>query len=101
MADKATAKKDYLNTEERGVYTDESGYPANVCVLKILEDNGMTQTDLAKRLGMRILSLVQRLHRKNTTVDKVVEMLDALGYELVAVSKDRTVKSKYYRIRSV
>lgn len=49
-----------------------------------------TQTQLAERIGAKSQSVIaQRLRMDNLTVDTVLEMLDAIGYELVIQEKKR------------
>lgn len=48
------------------------------------------QTQMAERIGASSQSVVaQRLRMDNLSVDKVMEMLDVIGYELVIQEKKR------------
>lgn len=48
------------------------------------------QTQMADRIGASSQSVIaQRLRMENLSVDKVTEMLDAIGYELVIQEKKR------------
>lgn len=49
-----------------------------------------TQLQLAERLGAKSPSVIaQRLRIPNLSVDTVIEMLDAIGYEMVIQEKKR------------
>lgn len=54
-------------------------------VYKMLKDTNTTQTELARRLGVRSQgSISNRLTRsKSMTVENFIAMVDALGYEMV------------------
>lgn len=49
-----------------------------------------TQTQLAQRIGAKSQSVIsERLRMNNLSIDKIVEMLDAVGYEVVIQEKKR------------
>lgn len=49
-----------------------------------------TQKQLAERIGAKSQSVIsERLRMNNLSVDTVIEMLDAIGYELVIQEKKR------------
>lgn len=49
-----------------------------------------TQKRLAERIGAKSQSVIsERLRMNNLSVDTVIEMLDAIGYELVIQEKKR------------
>lgn len=49
-----------------------------------------TQTQLAERIGAKSQSVIsERLRMNNLSIDRIVEMLDAVGYEVVVQEKKR------------
>ena len=55
----------------------------------ILRRTGLTQTEIGKRLGFRSPGTVRmRMNRKTVRLYNVVELLDAMGYEMVAMPKN-------------
>lgn len=62
----------------------------NEAIKAAMKDTKTTQAQLADRIGAKSQSVIaQRLSLKNLSVDTVIEMLDALGYELVIQEKKR------------
>ena len=57
-------------------------------VREIMRESGVTQQEMSERMGYSHQSgLSGRLNSQRLGLDKLVEMLDVLGYELVARSK--------------
>lgn len=55
-----------------------------------MKNQKTTQVQLAKRIGASSQSVIaQRLRMNNLSVDTVIEMLDAIGYEMVIQEKKR------------
>ena len=55
----------------------------------ILKRTGLTQTEITKRLGFRSHGTVRmRMNRKTVRLYNIVELLDAMGYEMVAMPKN-------------
>ena len=55
----------------------------------ILKRTGLTQTDVAERLGLRSRTTVSmRMNRQTARLYNVLEILDAMGYEMVAMPKN-------------
>ncbi len=55
-----------------------------------MRDKKVTQQELADRIGATSQSVIaQRLRVNNLSVDIVLEMLEAIGYELVVQEKKR------------
>lgn len=62
-------------------------------VKKILKNENTTQKELAKKLGYAYATGVSTLLAKNNpTVDKLIRILDAIGYEIVLRPKNGTNK---------
>lgn len=61
---------------------------ATDAIRAILEESGITQTAFAEMLGYRHQSGISgRLNTLRTSVDKLGEMADVLGYEIVLRKK--------------
>lgn len=57
-------------------------------IKKILKENNKTQGDIADKLGLNSVSGISRLlNRKTGRVARIIDILDVLGYELVARPK--------------
>ena len=55
----------------------------------ILKRSGLTQSDIAERLGVRSRTTVSmRMKRETVRLYNIVELLDAMGYEMVAMPKN-------------
>lgn len=55
-----------------------------------MKDKKTTQVQLAERLGVTSQSVIaQRLRMENISIDKVLEMLDAIGYEMIIQERKR------------
>ena len=55
----------------------------------ILKRTGLTKTEITKRLGFRSHSTVRmRMNRETVRLYNIVELLDAMGYEMVAMPKN-------------
>ena len=65
-------------------------------VREIMKESGVTQHELSERMGYAQQSGVAgRLNTAKIRVEKLVEMLDVLGYELVARSKEDKDAAEY------
>ena len=53
-----------------------------------LKEKGMTQKELAAMLGIDHQTLRNRLYRGSFSVDSAVDILNRLGYEIIAVDKE-------------
>lgn len=56
-------------------------------IKKIMLDEGLKIRDVANMMDMLPATLSSKLWRDSWTMDKLEEVLDVLGYELVAVKK--------------
>lgn len=54
--------------------------------------------DLAKAVGVKQPTMSQRLKQDNLSTDKMVEMLDKMGYKLVAIPIGKELKDDWYEI---
>lgn len=62
----------------------------NEAIKAAMKETKTTQTQLADRIGAKSQSVIaRRLGLSNLSVDTVIEMLDAIGYELVVQEKKR------------
>ena len=55
------------------------------------KDAGVSQDELAERLGVNRLTVVRLEGRPNTIVSRVVRAFSILGYDLVAVPRGATI----------
>ena len=66
-------------------------------IKKIMKKNSVTQADIAQALGLNSVSGISRLlSRKVGRVGRMVDILDVLGYELVARPKSEDVMPDEY-----
>ena len=66
-------------------------------IKKIMKNNSVTQADIAQALGLNSVSGISRLlSRKVGRVGRMVDILDVLGYELVARPKSEEVMPDEY-----
>lgn len=56
-------------------------------IKQIMLDEGLKIRDVASKMDMLPATLSSKLWRDSWTMDKLEEVLDVLGYELVAVKK--------------
>ena len=56
-------------------------------IKQIMLDEGLKIRDVASEMDMLPATLSSKLWRDSWTMDKLEEVLDVLGYELVAVKK--------------
>lgn len=54
-------------------------------VRTVMKLRNVKVNDLVEKLGVKQPTLSQRLKQDNLSTDKMVEMLDAMGYKLVAM----------------
>ena len=58
--------------------------PIGEAIKKAMKDTNTTQTQMARLVGAKSQSVIsERLKMSNLSINTVVEMLDAIGYELV------------------
>ena len=72
---------------------------ANEVIRQIVTDKDMKYSELAYKLDVKKNVLSERLRQENISIDKMNEMLQALGYKLVAVPYNVAVKDEWYEIR--
>ena len=66
-------------------------------IKKIMKKNSVTQADIAQALGLNSRAGISRLlSRKVGRVGRMVDILDVLGYELVARPKSEDVMPDEY-----
>jgi len=57
-------------------------------IKKAMKDKKITQLELSKKMGAKSQSVVaQRLRMDNLSIDKILEMLDIIDYEIVIQPK--------------
>lgn len=66
----------------------------------IVDSKGMKYSALAYQLHITGSVLYERLSQKNLSVNKLYEMLQALGYKIVVMPYNAQVKSDWYEITS-
>ena len=71
---------------------------ATEIVKGIMEQQGIGQTALGKRIGVRNDAIYQRLKQDNIGVDRLVQMLNALDYKLVIVPSNKQVREGEYEV---
>lgn len=54
----------------------------------IMNRSGLTQKDIAERLSVSRTAITMRVNRKAAYFNNVLEVLDAAGYEMVAMPKN-------------
>lgn len=58
--------------------------PIGEAIKKAMKDTNTTQTQMARLVGAKSQSVIsERLKMSNLSINTVVEMLDAIGYDLV------------------
>jgi plasmid maintenance system antidote protein VapI len=65
---------------------------------ELIKENGLTNAGVAKAIDMTPQALWNLLNmgdRKAITVERTVQILDAMGYKVVVVPKAQTVKNGY------
>lgn len=75
--------------------------PAEVVEL-IMENKGMTNATVSKRIGISGASMWDRLNNKKKAsmkIDTLVQMLLAMDYKLIAVPNDRNLKEGEYELK--
>lgn len=68
---------------------------AKTLLKSLIEQNGLTNAGVAKAMNMTPQALWNLLNmgdRKAMSVDRMAEILDVMGYKLVAVPKAQNVK---------
>lgn len=71
---------------------------ATEIVKEIMEQQGIGQTALGKRIGVRNDAIYQRLKQDNISVDRLVQMLNAMDYKLVIVPSNKQVREGEYEV---
>lgn len=68
----------------------------------LMSETGATQTDLAKQIGAKTQSVVaERIRYKTIGLKPFLELLDAMGYEIVVRESHGEYKEGEYPIRLV
>lgn len=67
-------------------------------IKKILEDTKQRPSTIANAKGISRQLVNYRLTRDDLTVDSAVQMLDGIGYKLVAIPKGSAVPKNGYEI---
>lgn len=76
---------------------------ARIAVRKIMEENGIGTTILAKRTGVQKQAINNRLSTAksaNFTVEKMDELLRVMGYKIVLVPSDTEIEDGWYEVDS-
>ena len=68
-------------------------------IRNIVLSKGMKYSELAYRLNIGQNVLNERLRQKNISIDKMNDMLQALGYKMVIVPYNTPVKDEWYEIK--
>ena len=71
---------------------------ANQVVRTIVETKDMKYSELAFQLNVKKNVLSERLRQENISIDKMNELLRALGYKMVAVPYATSIKEDWYEI---
>ena len=71
---------------------------ATEIVKEIMEQQGIGQTALGKRIGVRNDAIYQRLKQDNISVDRLVQMLNAMDYKLVIIPSNKQVREGEYEV---
>ena len=67
-------------------------------IRKVMKLRNVKVNDLAEALKVKQPTLSQRLKQDNLSTDKMVEMLDAMGYKLVAMPIGKKLNDDWYEI---
>ena len=69
-------------------------------IKKIMIDTNVSQVDLMKQIGLKSRSAISsRINQDNISVKAMLEILDAMGYELVVRESFGTYELNEYPIR--
>lgn len=75
--------------------------PAEVVEL-VMEEKGMTNATVGKRIGLTSASMWDRLNNKKKVSMKVgtlVQMLTAMDYKVIAVPSDKSLREGEYELK--
>ena len=72
---------------------------ATEIIRKIVEQKGLKYSQLAYQLNTNGRVLYERSTQKNISVDKLNEMLQALGYKIVIMPYNVPVKDDWYEVK--
>ena len=72
---------------------------ATEIIRSIVLGRNMKFSELAYRLKINKNVLNERLRQKNISIDKMNEMLQALGYKMVVVPYNTPVKDEWFEIK--
>lgn len=72
---------------------------ATEIIRSIVLERNMKFSELAYRLKINKNVLNERLRQKNISIDKMNEMLQALGYKMVVVPYNTPVKDEWFEIK--
>lgn len=71
---------------------------------QVMESNGISNADLAKRLGVSNATIWERLNNKNVKdipVSLMVDMLKVMDYKVLVVPADRRIREEEYEVSSL
>ncbi len=71
---------------------------ATEIVKDIMEKQGVGQTALGKRIGVKNDAIYQRLKQDNISVDRLMQMLAAMDYKLVIIPASKPVRENEYEV---
>lgn len=73
---------------------------ANKIIKMLLVQTNTKQTEMSEKLGIERITFTKRMTQKNMSVLILNEMLDILGYKLVAVPKDKQLLDQEYLVEA-
>ena len=71
---------------------------------QVMESKGISNADLAKRLGVSNATIWERLNNKNVKdipVSLMVDMLKVMDYKVLVVPADRRIREEEYEVSSL
>lgn len=68
-------------------------YPSKVAIDRLMREAGLNQTQLAKLVGMKNQSNVSEALKRDMKYSLFLQMVDALGYEVIIQKKKPGRKS--------
>ena len=67
-------------------------------IKKIMESQGVGQTALGKRIGVKNDAVYQRLRQTNISVKALLQMLGAMDYKIVIVPASRRTREDEFEV---
>ena len=67
-------------------------------IRRIMDVRGKRFMDVAEKMGIATNTFAGRLKAKNIGVEKLIEVLDVLGYKIVLIPKDAEVYENEFTI---